>query len=141
MSIIGFTGTRNGMTEPQKQTLSTLLREMRPQAFHHGDCVGADAEAAGIADALGVRIICHPPTNTTDRAYTRADEAREPKSYFERNRDIVHESDVLIGASYGPTEHPTGGTWYTIRYAVKYGVYSHCYKIIVIWPDGTTEER
>lgn len=138
MSVIGFTGTRNGMTNVQMGTLDSLLRDMQPEVFHHGDCVGADAEAATITDLLGwgIRVVCHPPIDEKDRAFTRADETREPKTYFARNRDIVDECDLLIGASFGPTEHSSGGTWYTIRYAQKVGK-----PVIVIWPDGTTEQR
>jgi hypothetical protein len=41
MTKIGFTGTKDGMTDPQKSTLRDLL-DGGSGEFHHGDCVGAE---------------------------------------------------------------------------------------------------
>lgn len=43
MTIIGFTGTRRGMTRLQKQMIETFLVMHSPKEAHHGDCVGSDA--------------------------------------------------------------------------------------------------
>jgi hypothetical protein len=48
MTSIGFTGTRQGMTAEQKSALRNLL-DGGAGDFHHGDCIGADSEAHGIA--------------------------------------------------------------------------------------------
>ena len=50
---IAFTGTRDGMTEQQKQTLIQVFRQYRPAEFHKGDCIGADAQPN-----LAVQIFC-----------------------------------------------------------------------------------
>jgi hypothetical protein len=37
---MGSTGTREGMSDRQKETLLKVLAEYKPAEFHHGDCVG-----------------------------------------------------------------------------------------------------
>jgi len=49
---IGFTGARQGMTEGQKSALRDLLASHSGVVLHHGDAVGADAEAHDIAVEL-----------------------------------------------------------------------------------------
>lgn len=68
---IGFTGTRDVLTDQQKQSLIQLLAEYRPAEFHHGDCVGADAEVHAIVQryCTMARIIIHPPSNLAMRAF------------------------------------------------------------------------
>ena len=61
VAAIGFTGTRYGMTVAQRRTLRSLLANGAGREFHHGDCVGADAEAHDIAVALGIEPVIHPP--------------------------------------------------------------------------------
>jgi hypothetical protein len=87
--------------------------------LHHGDCVGADAEVAKIASSLGIRIVCHPPIKEDLRAFVNSDETREPFSYFERNRHIVDETELLLVVPYQMSQQTSGGTWYTRAYAVK----------------------
>ena len=47
--MIGFTGTRKGMTERQKTSLNYLLASLSDCQFVHGGCHGADMEADSIA--------------------------------------------------------------------------------------------
>ena len=143
----GFTGTRIGMTRAQIEAFETFISELDVfTEFHHGDCVGADDDAADIvSDALensdpemrNVSIVVHPPINDAHRAYNGGHDAdREPKTYFARNRDIVNETDVLVAAPCDMTDQPKGGTWMTIHYAMKVGK-----PVIIIWPDGRVEHR
>src|SRR3972149_10599348 len=117
---VGFTGTRHGMTIEQRSTLENLIELWWPSVmydFHHGDCVGADEQAAAIftAQRRG-EIIVHPPIDNRLRAWCEGT-ILEPKPYLDRNRDIVDASDLLIVAPGGGREAPTGRTWYTARYA------------------------
>lgn len=134
-NIVGFTGTRHGMTDVQATVLEGFLRPMAE--FHHGSCKGADVEAARIVRrtfAHPVRIIAHPgPDDDQCRDESGVDDETLPGlTHFARNRDIVDQCDELIACPREPTEQPKGGTWYTIRYARKRGV-----KVTVIWPDGS----
>ena len=132
---IGFTGTRDGMTEQQKDTLRALLPVTdQSVCLHHGDCVGADAEAHDIAKAMGCRIITHPPIDEALRAFKAADECRKPKSYLARNKDIVYESDHLIAAPKNYGEQRSGGTWWTVRFAR-----GRKKRVYIIRPDGRVE--
>lgn len=130
---IGFTGTRNGLTEAQSRSLRELLGHFiqnGAKTFHHGDCIGADAEAHHIALELGYWIIIHPPIKNSLRAYCKGHEFRKERTHFARNRCIVGESHILI-ATPATSFETSGGTWYTINYAKKMGVL-----IKLIPPDG-----
>lgn len=133
---VGFTGTQKGMTLEQKAELEhillgCLLEVIFGSSFHHGDCVGADAEASDIARNLEYRIICHPPLESSKRAFTASDFEFPKKSYLDRNRDIVNACEILIAAPKENKEVLRSGTWATIRYARKNKV-----PVIIIAPKG-----
>lgn len=132
---VGFTGTRRGMTEAQKNALWWfLLHHPRlDREFHHGDCIGADAQAHLVARSLGFRIVVHPPASDTLRAWCEGDEVLDPAPYLRRNRAIVDACDVLIACPGGP-EVRRSGTWATIRYAQSRGA-----PLVLIRPDPDTK--
>jgi hypothetical protein len=118
---VGFTGPREGMSDRQKKFLASFIRLSNPAEFHHGDCVGADAEAHDIMrENSDGDIWIHPPINPKLRAFKSGDFSVEEKEYKERNRSIVNSVKVLIGTPRGLEKNqPRSGTWYTIRYARK----------------------
>lgn len=126
---VGITGTRSGMTAEQKFLVQGFLASVQGTELHHGDCVGADAEVAIMAQELGYRIVCHPPEKADLRAWVPADEMRDAFSYFRRNRNIVDECDVLLVVPYQNSHQTEGGTWYTFDYAIKKSVRTE-----IIWP-------
>lgn len=131
MIHIGFTGTRNGMTQKQKVKLSSLLFAVCSNdcVFHHGDCIGADQEAAEIAKNLGYSLVCHPPSNPKSQAFVVSNKTRSPKPYIKRNHDIVDECYQLIATPKSNQEELRSGTWATVRYARKTGI-----QVIIIYP-------
>jgi len=133
MTSIGFTGTRQGMTEAQKPVLRALL-DGGAGEFHHGDCVGADSEAHNIAVECGYSIILHPRTNHSERAWCEVPRLgkRPEKPYLERNKDIVRETASLIATPAEPEEQLRSGTWSTVRFARKQGK-----PVFLILPDGS----
>lgn len=132
IGAIGVTGTHVGCTSAQHTTLRLFITALNARSLHHGDCVGVDAEAAGIANLAGMRVICHPPLNEIRRAFAPSHEVRIAKHYLVRDRDIVDESDLMIGVPRLAQEELRSGTWATIRYAVKQNR-----TVYLINPDGT----
>ncbi|HUV85375.1 MAG TPA: hypothetical protein VMV86_06655 [Methanosarcinales archaeon] len=138
---VGFTGTRNGMTEEQVLRLEYLLRHdllQKSKRFNHGDCIGADRDAHKIADGIVKEIGLFPCTLTNQRAFcdgldnkSNVIEAQAAKHPLDRNLDIIASSDIMVGCPKGYKEERRGGTWHTIRntrLAKK--------PLILIYPNG-----
>ena len=117
---VGFTGTREGMSQPQKEQFVVKLFELGVHEFHHGDCIGADADAHDIVREFfpNVKIVTHPPDKTRTQAFRKGDESRVPAPYITRDKAIVNDTEWLIGSPLGP-EKIRSGTWTTIRHARK----------------------
>lgn len=135
---VGFTGTKLGMQPNQRLELAehlSYLKKLGFTHFHHGDCIGADAQAAKIAKQFGFIVVAHPghprdKSNTMYRAFTDFnDEVREVKPFIKRDHDIVDETERMIATPAGCTEEIRSGTWTTVRYARKQGK-----KIHIIYP-------
>jgi hypothetical protein len=146
--MIGFTGTKNDLSDAQLLKLEAILSVLyeKGSIFRHGDCVGADAAAAYFARKIGYYVIAHPPDLPIFRAFTKPHESMPEKTYLERNRDIVDNSHYIISVPNKPVtleqilkcENGTrrGGTFYTTRYALlnKKSVY-------MILPSGDIESN
>ena len=140
MITIGFTGTRNGMTETQKRSVSFLVSQVLARCTRandpvmglHGDCLGADADFDAICRHLGVMTGCRPCTFENMRANTPAEELAEPVRPMERNRAIVADATVMIACPPNRERIKSGsGTWATIGFAEKAGK-----PLAICWPDG-----
>lgn len=131
--IVGFTGTREGMTTPQKRRVRALLRGMQVKQAHHGDCIGADDQFHDICRELGIPVVLHPPEDPKYRAFCEGAELIwRPRPYLDRNKDIVMACHMLIACPKEIREPPPmrgQGTWATIRYA------RNVYKMHeIVWP-------
>ena len=92
---IGFTGTRNDLSGSQLKWLKdelvmldlhTRLVKLERPVLHHGDCVGGDATAHAMAQALGWDIQVHPPIKERYRAFCKgAQETHQERGYLARN--------------------------------------------------------
>src|SRR5262245_1096531 len=122
---IGFTGIRQGMTERQKSALRDLMASNSGVVLHHGDAIGADAEAHDIAVELDCGIVIHPPAKVTQRAFKIAWLIRGLKPYLDRNKVIVRETSFLIAAPAMEIEQLRSGTWSTVRHARRMGCSEH----------------
>lgn len=139
-NAVAFTGTRIGMIRGQALTISRLLKDLRPDAVHHGDCLGADAEFDAMAAAQGIRRVAHPchlrgRLEKTYRAFCPCDIVHRPLAPLARNREIVTRCHTLIAAPAQTAEQLRSGTWATVRYAWEAGL---C--ILIVNPDGTVVE-
>lgn len=135
---VGFTGSRDGMTNDQVLQVHMLLGDLRTTASQatHGMCVGADKQFHDMAKALDYFVIGAPGVNVAGdrqhRATVKCDLEMPPKPFLARNRDIVQESDVVIACPAQVREQTRSGTWATIRYARQAEK-----PLVIIWPDGS----
>lgn len=132
MGVIGITGSRDGMSWAQWNEFWRIVHAESPDAVHHGDCVGVDAQCDHIARLFGVATEVHPPEDDRLRAFTGGAVVHVPKPYHDRNRDIVDASDHVVAFPAEMDEQPRGGTWYTIRYARSQGK-----RLTIVYRDGT----
>lgn len=126
------------------QQLGTFVRLVRMYAkdkfeFHHGDCIGADAQAHYVVNSFrGTSIVIHPPVDEEHRAFCKADEVQilTPFNHLRRNRNIVDACDIMIATPLQDAHQSRGGTWYTIDYSL-----SKRKEVTVIYRDGSTQTR
>lgn len=120
--IVGFTGTRDGMSQKQKQDFALMIQRINPVEFHHGDCVGAGEQAHDIVKVFAPEcsIVVHPPLNPKDRAWCKGSFIRPAEDYIKRNHNIVNNVEMMI-ATPKNGEELRSGTWATIRFAKKVG--------------------
>lgn len=125
---IGFTGTREGLNENQKNKIIELLNQYTSYIIYvyHGDCIGADTDfhklCADFRNNKNVTLIITimPPDKNSMREFNKGDIIMPPKSYLERNTDIVINADIMIGCPIDANNEVTrSGTWSTIRKARK----------------------
>lgn len=133
---VGVTGSRDGINGLQDFALTIWTADNEAvKVFRHGDCIGADVEVAAFMRAAypKCKIACHPPENSILRGYFKSDKTFPTKSYFARNRDIVDNSEILLGFP-SHRSRGKGGTWYTINYAVRTDV-----PVVIFHADGEVE--
>jgi predicted Rossmann fold nucleotide-binding protein DprA/Smf involved in DNA uptake len=142
--IIGFTGTRQGVTRIQAAKLFSVLRNLSDEEFTilHGGAKGADTVCDGYAytQTFG-NIEVYPCTNERylywvekgDGKIRAVHSVRKP---LDRNRIIAHRCDTLIATPETIEEQVRSGTWSTIRYARIYNK-----PIILIHHDGSTQRE
>ena len=131
---IGFTGSQNGCTDVQLESLIEIIEGLTEMnSASHGDCIGADEEFHNVCRSVPrhIKIIGHPPTNSSKRAFCKFDFVFEEKDYITRNHDIVNSVDILLACPKETKEIIRSGTWATIRYARKVGI-----PVLIIYPDG-----
>lgn len=141
---IGFTGSRNGINDSQHENLVIIMKfEIEPTRATHGDCVGADKQFFDIANSLGIETESRPgeskrfqsqSATAAFRAFTDSDLKHAPEPYYDRNRKIVEGCDILLACPASRNEK--GGTWYTIKHAIKIGR-----PVIIIHADGKLERH
>ncbi len=132
MLKIGFTGTRHGMNDIQKEKLKKIINAKKFSEFHHGMCIGSDEQAHHIISNKNknIKIVGHPPTFKGSMIDPGCHILMKQFEYLIRNHNIVDATDVLI-ATPDTKEKTRSGTWSTVRYAKKKNK-----KIYVIHKNG-----
>lgn len=134
--IIGFTGTRAGMTRPQRELFTKVIVYLGTKLFVHGDCTGSDEQAHDIVRLVspGTRIAIWPPLNPKNRAYKQGDTVHPPEPYLARNDNIVNDVERMIATPKGMSEeHQGSGTWHAIHYTLEVNK-----PLMIIWPNGNS---
>lgn len=143
---LGFTGTRDGLSQHQQDWLSNVFDRLQIDVLHHGACVGADLAAHLLAAEHDIPIVVHPPVKTKFLALQCMQNIRgvtilPAAPYLVRDRAIVGACEGLIGMP--KNTEPTGldisgigGTWYTIKFAERMNI-----PAVICYPDGTVEKR
>lgn len=126
-TIVGFTGSRKGMSDPQRKAVWRFLRRVRLKELHHGDCVGADDEVHKLACLLGYgdRIVRHPCNIPFMQAGNKDGKSNPIKPPLDRNKDIVRASRILIATPLEQEEITRSGSWSTVRFA-RYHTQGKC---------------
>jgi len=138
--ILGFTGTRLGMSKSQRQEVWEFFRVYNQplgeiELALHGGCLGADVEFHNICNELGIPIQIYPGHSAMDpkcrltQAVLSASIIHPSETHFARNRNIVKKCDHLIACPL--FSEGRGGTWYTIKYAKRCSV-----PCTILWRNG-----
>jgi hypothetical protein len=102
--------------------LSQGLEVFNYNEFHHGCCVGADAEAhqlvLAVNNSIPFQIHGHPSNMVKQTAELEGFTIkRAAKNPIDRNQDIVDSVDLLIACPEERNPVLRSGTWSTIRKA------------------------
>lgn len=144
--ILGFTGSRNGMTAEQCEAFGKLISELQPTEFRHGACIGSDEWAAGAVRmyfGASVRIVAHPGRSVrggknlqyAPKSAALSDEVLTVRPFMDRNFAIVAACDRLVACPNTFARLSSGGTWATIGFAEQANR-----PLSVIWPDGVVTD-
>lgn len=133
MWVVGFTGTRRGMTPEQKAKVEEILDNFKPGVAIHGDCYGADSDFHKLCQDREMKIILRPCNLEKQRAFSEgASKVFEPEPPLERNKKIVTDADFMIAVPGEDIEVLRSGTWATIRYSLK----TEGQQIYIVKPKG-----
>lgn len=131
---VSFTGTRAGMTSEQHSEVAAWLEKFYfspDDEFHYGAAIGADDEAAILADQIGFQVVAHP---AEEGGAVPIGHVLPERPALKRNPDIVDAGAVLLATPRLGCEERRSGTWATIRYARRIGK-----DVTIIWPSGIVE--
>ena len=140
--IIGFTGSRDGMTDQQKTNVMksvALVRKAKERVcVVHGDCIGADADFHHICLAFEVLIYIRPCTFENMRAYSKNVKTEyPPERPMARNRKIVADANIMFACPPNMEVIKSGsGTWATIGFARKANK-----PLLIFYPDGSFDSE
>ena len=131
----GFTGTRAGMTERQKDNSRAALMLGKPAIIRHGAAFGSDREFHAIwREELPDRFADVWPADSKsaklfdDQDNVAVNPVMPP---LDRNVEIVKRSKFIIATPHTEQEEQRSGTWSTIRHARRLKV-----PVLILWPRG-----
>lgn len=134
----GFTGTRKGMTKDQARQFMLFIMSNGDsvRTFHHGDAVGADAQAHELMKQVLplVKRYGYPSNIFSQCAHSQDFYWYDsPKPPLERNDLIIKACQVLVACPGEEQEVLRSGTWSTIRKAMKSRL------VVICYPSGRVQ--
>lgn len=140
---IGFTGTRRGLTIKQIEAVMSILEAnyiAGAKEFHHGNCIGADEQAAQMAKEIGYATIAHPSNLSAKyQSAFRSSVILRPEPPLVRNQIILSISQYIICCPKNfimPESLRGQGTWWTIQESDRL-----MHPMVTIYPDGTASQK
>jgi hypothetical protein len=135
--ILGFTGTRKGLSKAQRSALPYALCAIRADQVIHGGAMGADTEFGTWTGSVEVVIY---PASAERYEYWRCVQSpwltiNPPIKPLVRNVIIANRCDHLLACPAEMVEQQRSGTWATVRYARKAGK-----PITLLLPDGSIQK-
>lgn len=145
--IIGFSGTRHGMSPRQLMVVQRIIIDRKPELVLHGGCVGSDEQFDKICRTLDIDRRCYPADDVgksmrfiPQQTSTSKVQMMDPRPALKRNALICKDADIMIATPAEPTPPKDirgQGTWHTIRKARDLGM-----PLILVIPNGVSfEER
>lgn len=150
--ILGFTGTRKGMTPEQLATLNLEMDnpgldidDNSPPKLIHGGAEGADETMDSLCCFRTQEPIeVYPCTWERYQYWVNKDKfstiinriVHQVKPPLVRNKIIVERAALMIATPYTMEEELRSGTWATLRYARKLNK-----PITIIFPDGSIQRE
>lgn len=140
--ILGFSGSRYGMTDAQYDRLYRFLKDRQPDEFHHGDGGLSDGAAHMLicrqyrtpAYEWATQIVLHPSNLLKWQARCWPyDQIHERLPPLERDLKIAQVITHLVATPASFQWQPRSGTWATGNYTNREGK-----PVTLIYPDGTT---
>lgn len=141
MASVGFTGTRLDMTRSQWGKVCDIASCIDGERIvaHHGCCVGSDEAFAVQCREWEMFVVGHPPLVKAFESRIAVEASHEllsPAPYWVRNRAIVDASSIMIAAPAESEPQLSGGTWMTIRMALRALRAQRLVALYVVGRDG-----
>jgi hypothetical protein len=116
---LGFTGTRNGLSDNQRAWLALEIQSNPPAKAGHGDCVGADGDFHDLLRLYAPSCEIHvwPSLFEGLRAFKKGDVMYEPEKAGVRDKHIVKFATHFVGCPPTDFEVQRSGSWQTLRMA------------------------
>lgn len=135
MKILGFTGSRRGMTPAQRNTVHCFLTSLPDlDSVVHGGAIGADATFDQLARHLNIERLILPSNIPSQTMADQGSQWLAPQPPLTRNHNIVDACSFMLATPAEYSEIVRSGTWATIRYARRQRI-----PVYIIWPDGRIE--
>lgn len=135
---LGFTGTREGPTNAQREIFTKFIAsEISFERFHQGCCAGSDHWATTAirmhraTNSRQIEIHSHRSNLPVREFWQPDDVVYEPLGPLTRNLMIIKASQLMIAISGSENEVLRSGTWHAIRHSRKQKV-----PVWLIYPSG-----